>query len=140
MAENNSTSDGTGENHPDVSDLSISLDLDNTERSLLIDTFFEILADHRRRFVLYVLTDEASGVIEFESLVDRVMQYEQDVLRDQPEEHHRKGIVADLEHWHLPVLEDVGLIEFDERSETVRYWTCPYLEEWSNFVRSKEIP
>lgn len=139
MGENDSTTDSTGENHTDDSELPASLDPNNTELSLLIDTILEILVDHRRRFILYVLIDETSGVIEFESLVDRVMQFELDVLREQPEEHHRKEIVADLEHWHLPVLEELGLIEFDERSETVRYWTSPHLEEWSNLVRTKEL-
>ena len=139
MGDKDFPTDSTGENHTDVPDFSNSLEPNKTELSLFIDTILEILADHRRRFVLYVLLDEASGVIEFQSLVDRVMQLERDVLREEPEEHHRKEIIADLEHWHLPVLEELGLIEFDERSETIRYWTCPHLEEWSNLVRTKEL-
>jgi len=43
-----------------------------------------------------------------------------------------------LRHSHLPKLEDAGLVEYDSRSETVRYWSQPSLEELLEHVRHKE--
>ncbi|AEH35352.1 hypothetical protein Halxa_0713 [Halopiger xanaduensis SH-6] len=51
----------------------------------------------------------------------------------------RRQIRTELQHVHLPKLEDAGVLEHDPRSETVRYWTQPSLEEWLEHAYHKEL-
>jgi hypothetical protein len=44
----------------------------------------------------------------------------------------------ELQHIHLPKLEDAGILEQDPRSETVRYWSQPSVEEWLEHAQHKE--
>jgi len=44
----------------------------------------------------------------------------------------------ELQHIHLPKLEDAGILEQDPRSETVRYWGQPSVEEWLEHAQHKE--
>ncbi|WP_254810077.1 DUF7344 domain-containing protein [Natronosalvus amylolyticus] len=97
-----------------------------------LDTVFDILADRRRRFVLYHLYDAVDGVSTVEELVDFVAVHEPDAGPSKDE------IQVALYHIHLPKLEEAGVIEHDQRSETVRYWTHPSLEEWLEHASYKE--
>lgn len=83
-----------------------------------VDLLFEVLADRRRRLVLGYLESTDDGVAEYDELVDHVLA---GTSTDAAEPDARKRIAADLHHRHLPKLADSDLIEYDRRSETVRY-------------------
>jgi hypothetical protein len=89
-----------------------------------LDVIFDVLTNHRRRFAFYYL-QEQGGVGDVDSLVNQVLSWEQ----NQPievisgEEHDR--VKAEFYHSHLPKLEESRLIEFDQRSETIRYADPP---------------
>ena len=88
------------------------------------DLLFELLADRRRRHILYCLTDQPDGVAEFTDLVDAVVGHEPET-----DAGDRETIRTGLYHVHLPKLAEAGVIDYDTRSETVRYSRQPLLEE-----------
>ena len=104
-----------------------------------LDTIFEILANRRRRHVLYYLYEQPDGVATLEELSGVVESIEAETQTDaNDDDERRERIKTELHHAHLPKLEDAGVIEHDRRSETVRYWTQPSLEEWLEHAHHKE--
>lgn len=93
-----------------------------------IDLLFEVLADRQRRLVLGYLETTSDGVAEYAELVEHVVAETQTEATDDA----RERVAANLHHRHLPKLADADLIDYDQRSETVRYWnddTVPPLLE-----------
>lgn len=117
-----------------------------------LDLVFDLLSNSRRRYALYHLSDQPDGVATIESLTENVMEIEQTTDGDEKDgsntsaqsEHAqdspdaRSGVQLELQHVHLPKLEDAGILEHDRRSETVRYWSQPSVEEWLEHAEYKE--
>ena len=91
---------------------------------LPVDAVFELLADERRRHLLYYLIDEACGEAATTDLADHLRSV--DAGGDAAD---RCSIRADLHHRHLPKMETAGLIEYDGWDGSVRYLSDPLLEE-----------
>ena len=100
-----------------------------------LDLVFDLLADQRRRYALYYLYDVSDGVATVDEVAEYVLRLEDG---DHSDEHERHVLTA-LQHVHLPKLEDAGILEYDSRSETVRYWSRPSLEEWLEHAQHKEV-
>ncbi|MHC3439509.1 DUF7344 domain-containing protein [Natrialbaceae archaeon A-gly3] len=100
-----------------------------------LDRIFDLLSDRRRRYTLYCLYDSENGVATIEDIVEYVLSLE--ASGNSPE--RRDQLLTSLEHMHLPRLEDAGIVEYDTRSDTVRYWGQPSLEEWLEHARHKEL-
>jgi len=90
-----------------------------------LDSLFEILADEQRRRLLAHLMETDDGVAGVSELADR--------LADGDDE--RERAVIRLHHAHLPKLEDEGIVEYDARSEAVRYRGSDAVTAWVEFVR-----
>ena len=93
-----------------------------------LDSLFEVLANPQRRHALGYLVDADDGVATFPDVVDHVVAE----LGDSTDE---ERAAIDLHHTHLPKLEDENVVEYDERSETVRYRGGPAVTEWVEFAR-----
>lgn len=102
-----------------------------------LDTVFEVLSDHRRRYVLYVLYRAEGGAMTVDRLVTRVSRMEGDD-RNLGGEPSPERIADDLRERQLPKLLDAGVVEYDDRSETVRYYGRPAFEEWLEHAAYKE--
>ncbi|MFD1562446.1 hypothetical protein ACFR99_02535 [Haloarchaeobius amylolyticus] len=121
-----------------------------------LDLVFDLLSNSRRRYALYYLNEQPDGVATLETLTENVVSLEQltgaadgdtdanarvqtdcDYGGDTTAQHPR--IRLELTHTHLPKLEDAGVLEYDQRSEMVRYWGQPSIEEWLEHARHKEI-
>ncbi|QSW99394.1 DUF7344 domain-containing protein [Haloterrigena alkaliphila] len=117
-----------------------------------LDLIFDILSNRRRRYVLYYLHEQPDGVATADEITDAVVSYQYatasadgdetaaaDGDDSEPDlEQRRLRVQTELQHTHLPKLEDAGVIEHDNRSEAVRYWTQPSLEEWLEHAKHKE--
>lgn len=97
--------------------------------SLTLDAVFYILSNRRRRYACRYLSGEADGVADFDAVVDHVVAWEAEQDDELPDD-HRKRVVSDLHHAHLPQLSDANLLDYDPRSGTVRYWGHPQIEKW----------
>ncbi|WP_222918623.1 hypothetical protein [Natrinema sp. SYSU A 869] len=117
-----------------------------------LDLVFDLLSNSRRRYVLYYLNDQSDGVATIEDLTESVITLEEVTVRGDADEESTASLTAghdspdqqaevqmELQHIHLPKLEDAGVLEQDRRSETVRYWSQPSLEEWLEHAHHKEF-
>ncbi|AHF99730.1 hypothetical protein HALLA_13980 [Halostagnicola larsenii XH-48] len=101
-----------------------------------LDVVFNLLSVRRRRYALYYLADQDDGIATFDKLVDSILTREAET---EHRDEHRTQIQTSLQHVHLPRLEDAGILEYDARSDTIRYWEQPTLEEWLEHARHKEF-
>ena len=86
-----------------------------------LDRLFEVLTEHRRRYVLYYLDRTDDPVVTVADLADQLCTWERDWddQTEQPSNKHQENIRIDLHHVHLPKLGDAGLIDYDARSQTL---------------------
>lgn len=97
----------------------------STEKAL------RLVADPRRRSILSQLIDSEETEITTDSLVDRI------IPENPPPEStatHADSLRIDVHHNHLPQLEDANLVEYDPRTETIRYIPNERVERIVEFV------
>lgn len=93
-----------------------------------IDDVFELLSnDCRRRACLFL---RRAGV-EVATLQDLV-----DALAPNAGDEERERLAINLHHRHLPKLDDAGIVDYDPRSNTARYWGQPTVEKWAEHVEA----
>lgn len=110
-----------------------------TASGLALDTVFELMANQQRRFALYTLSSAKNGVVAFDTLVEEVATLEAALTGDALTRYGYQDVAADLHQWHLPVLADVGVTDYDDRSGTIRYRSHPTLETWVSRARCDEV-
>lgn len=76
-----------------------------------MDDLLEILTSERRRFVLYCL-DESRGSIQIDELADQLTEYEGGASQGSQDDQLDEMLV-ELEHTHLPKIQDSVQIELD---------------------------
>ncbi|MFC7046302.1 hypothetical protein ACFQH6_13585 [Halobacteriaceae archaeon GCM10025711] len=109
---------------------------DRADTSLSLDAAFDVLSDRRRRFVLHYLMDEPDEPVTTDELVDKVLEWEAD---DDRGDDYRQRVTVNLHHVHLPKLADANVVDYDPRSETVRYWGQPVVEEYAEHVAQADL-
>lgn len=95
-----------------------------SDRDADIEDLLHILSNRRRRYVLSYLQRTDDTVVELSELVDWVMTREAEFENDQHE-----TVATTLHHIHLPKLAEVGLIDYDAPSNTIRYDRHPDREQ-----------
>ena len=103
------------------------------------DTLFDLLAESRRRYTLYALVGTDDGLADVETLADEVSMWEARTGDEPITDSLRQDIADELRETHLPRLAEADIVEFDERSDTVRYWRQPTLEEYLEHTHYKEF-
>ncbi|WP_227380788.1 DUF7344 domain-containing protein [Haladaptatus halobius] len=96
-----------------------------------LGTLFDLLTHPHRRYILYHLQTMDGETITFSALIDAVCE-----RVDASCEH----LETDFRHTHLPKLADHTLIEYDARSETIRFRGGDRVETVVEFARSEEEP
>lgn len=104
-----------------------------TDHCSSLDRIFGLLANRRRRYVLYSLNEAEDTVLELDDVAARLAEWERRWNgRDDGEDFDQlERIRITLHHNHLPRLADAGLIDYDARHGTVRNWEEPSLERWA---------
>lgn len=100
-----------------------------------LDTIFGLLSCRRCRFTLYCLHD-STGVVELDDLVGDVTTMENN---SGPGTVERGSVRMGLCERHLPRLDTTGIIDYDDRSGSIRYRGQPALTEWLEHARYKEL-
>jgi len=80
------------------------------------DPVYRCLANEHRRTVLACLRDWEDQAVSLDDLVDAVVERETNSPTPDSE-----TVAIELYHSHLPMLATHGVIDFDERTETIRY-------------------
>lgn len=92
------------------------------------DDLLRLLADASRRRVIVLLENYDSNRIH----VDRMaQQLSMTAGNTTAREWHRR-----LHHRYLPMLEDVGLIEYDSQAKVVRYFDCEVITDVLDVIDS----
>ena len=94
-----------------------------------LGSLFKVLADPHRRYTMYHLATMDGETVDLSNLVAALS----DRFTTPPER-----LEIDLRHIHVPMLADYNLIEYDERSETIRYHGGERVESVVEFARSEE--
>lgn len=103
------------------------------------DELFEIVANRRRRFVLRIVSQVER--IELGPLSEKVAAWEDGIDVPDVSSKKRKNVYTALQQTHLPKMDRVGVIDFDDRDGVVE--AAPALEEVDvhvEIVRGRDIP
>jgi DNA-binding transcriptional ArsR family regulator len=104
---------------------------DRETREIELDALLEVLADVERRQILAYLDAADDDVAAYSDIIGHVA----DGVAGESTDNHEQFAVT-LHHNHLPKLSGAGVVEYDERSETVRYRGGRTVSEWLDLVRS----
>lgn len=105
--------------------------LDAPDVRLSLNATLEILAHHHRREILCILTNAPDHTATVDELINREAE------RTDERPGHDEIEVA-IHHVHLPKMADAGVVEYDARSQELRYWRNDRLEDLLEYVQSEE--
>lgn len=99
---------------------------------MLLNDTLKILSDERRRNIMYILEDSDQKSLKYAEISENLI--EQDYMREEEQDRFE----VQMQHSLLPQLENSGLLEYDERSETVRYIEDEDVEDLLEFIKQYE--
>lgn len=102
------------------------------EIPLSLDAILDILANHRRRALLEFLIEQPENTGSFEAATKHIVLR---IGQKQGSQPNHDDIQVDLQHHHIPKLADAGVIDYDIRSQTIRYHENERLETAYERVR-----
>lgn len=103
---------------------------DRSEEWPSTDVLFSLLADRLTREVLSYLETQSATAVEFDDIVDGVVEQEVEAGFTSDPDERRDQIAIMLHHKQLPRLDDVAIVDYDPRTRTVRYWGDERLEAY----------
>lgn len=96
-----------------------------------VDRILHVLQAAPRRDALAFLVDNPNRAVSTDDLIDHIV--DERGLSDDLED--RRRVEIQLHHHHLPKLAEEGVIEFDPRSDMLRYSQDEAVERWLNRIR-----
>lgn len=90
-----------------------------TERPVEIGTVFEMMKNHRRRYVLRYLVMN-NGRVVLDNLTEHVAAWEQDKPIEAISPQERKRVYISLYQNHLPKMDTVSAISYDKPSGAIK--------------------
>lgn len=104
-----------------------------SDTTLSLDEMLDLLANRQRRCLLEGLKEEADPTVSLDDAVSYVGNQIAEESEHQPTE---EDVKVQLRHHHLPRLAESNLVDFDPRSETIRYRENEQLEAFHEHVRA----
>mgnify|MGYP000247518295 CR=1 FL=1 len=98
-----------------------------------IDRRFALLKQYERRCIIHFLQETESGHAEFSNVVSHLQK--QDPTPDESDK-----IATTLHHTHLPQLATIDVLEYDSRSQTIRYHGDDLVETLMESTPETHIP
>ena len=93
-----------------------------------LDETLRLLADERRREMIYALDRAETDSFTYDEVVDAVAEN-----GGLPQD-HRDRLEVEMTHVHLPKMDENGLIEYDEEEEVITYDPDEEIEELMDVV------
>lgn len=91
---------------------------DEPPEDLTADTILELLANRRRRYLLYALR-QYDAPIELSAIAERIAGWEHDIAPEEVERNEYKSVYVSSVQCHVPKLADAGVVEHDEENHSV---------------------
>ena len=105
------------------------------------DDVFDVLSNERRRYVLHYLKQHDGRRVELRELVDQVAAWEQDTTIEALESDKRKNVYSSLRQFHLPMLDETDIIDYDHmRGEVVLTDQAREVQMYLEYVPANDIP
>lgn len=101
-----------------------------------LETIYDALDDRQRRLALYPLRRTSDGFSDVDALVERVVEWEAD---EHAGDDHADGVARTLHHVHLPKLTADGVVDYDWRTEAVRYRPGGLLEAHPELAERRDL-
>lgn len=104
------------------------------------DETFELLSNHRRRFALHHLQQNGERA-DLGELSEHVAAWENDIGVAEVSSAERKRVYTSLQQFHLPKMDEKGVIEFDDREGVVEL--TPVAEDvdiYLEVVEGNDVP
>lgn len=95
---------------------------------LPLDDIFDLLRNQRRRGVLRYLHDEADGTATLDELAEHIAAKENDIDISQLTSSQRKRVYIGLYQCHLPKMDELGVIAYDQNRGTIELQDVSQLE------------
>ena len=96
------------------------------QSDLSLDETLSVLSGKPRRELLRLLFTATDGCVSVEEAIEH--------LNENISPAEARSIRNELYHVHIPKLVDSGLVEFDNRSKTLRYRPDDRLEKWMEII------
>lgn len=85
----------------------------HSDSDLSVSTIFDLLGNHRRRYMLYYLSRKV-GAVSLEEVAEGI------ALREgEPTRNRFERICTGLHHTHLPMLVDASVVRYDRDAGTI---------------------
>lgn len=104
--------------------------------SLSVDALLSLLAHHHRRALLEFLVEAPNNTAALDDCVGYLIQQEEARVDERPA---YDEVEAVLHHVHLPKLGNAGILEYDARSQQLRYWGHEQLEAWLARIQEETV-
>lgn len=127
--------DGARNDGDDESERGNQSDATLHEVSLSLDAILALLAHHHRRDLLRHLVRLPDQAATIDDCVGHLAEREAERTGNRPGRDH---LEATLHHVHVPRLADAGVLEYDSRTQEIRYWGNDRLESWLERIRGDE--
>ena len=112
---------------------------DKSVETLSEEELFEVLANHRRRYVLRALS--GSDAHDIGSLAETVAAWEKGTTVERVAREDRKSVYTALQQLHLPKLHKAGLVVYDKDRGTVRPTAAKEeVNIYLDVVRGNDLP
>jgi hypothetical protein len=99
------------------------------------DAFFDLLSNRRRRYALHCL-EQRGETADLGDVARQVAAWENGKEVDAISASERKSVYTSLQQFHLPKLDEKGVVEFDQREGTVE--PGPATEEFDIYMEVVE--
>ncbi|MCU4719002.1 DUF7344 domain-containing protein [Halapricum hydrolyticum] len=104
------------------------------------DDAFEILSNRRRRFALHHLQHNGERA-ELGELSEHVAAWENDTGVQEISATERKRVYTSLQQFHLPKMDDKGVVEFDDREGVVELTpAAEQMDVYLEVVEGNDVP
>ncbi|PSH01067.1 MAG: hypothetical protein BRC30_00215 [Nanohaloarchaea archaeon SW_7_46_7] len=93
-----------------------------------LDDTLQVLADEKRRDMLYALENSDSDSFTYSEVIDALREGGEEI------EDYRERLRLEMSHVHLPKMEVNGLVDYDEGSEVITYESNEEIRELLGLV------
>ena len=104
------------------------------------DELYDLLSNHRRRYVIH-FCKQADEPVTLSDLAEKVAAREQDKSVAELTSAERKRVYTSLQQFHLPKMDDKGVIQFDDREGVVELTPAAgQMDVYLEVVEDNDIP
>ena len=104
------------------------------------DDYFDLLSNHRRRYALQYL-ERNGGNAELGELAEQLAAWENGIERKEISYDQRKRVYTSLQQVHLPQMDELGIVGFDDREGTATLApAAAELDFYFEVVERRDIP